>query len=404
MKGATHEKPVCSLQHRTGRASQGLLVALATLGGLLLGGCSVAHYYAQSIRGHLALMSLRQPLAAATDTDQAPALLRQRLQKTIEMREFAVEELALPDNGSYRSYVDVGRPYVVWNVFAAPEFSLRPKRWCFPIAGCVPYRGYFSKSAATAFADKLRGDGHDVYVAGVRAYSTLGWFDDPVLNTMLELPDASRAGIMFHELAHQRLYLADDATFNEGFAVAVQREGVRRWLQAQVSTQAVQDYERRQLWREQSIALVAATRDQLSRLYAKDLLDTEMRARKARILDEMRARYRKCQPPWAGVTSSDSWINSDLNNAKLASISTYYELVPAFERLLQFYGRDLPAFYGACVLLTKLPQQERSEILTELSTTGGERIEWRLTRTLDGAAQYQTVRNPRHKLVTHDTD
>lgn len=369
VKVGVHEELVCSLQRLTAVGSYRLMVTLAALGGLLLEGCSAVHYYAQSIRGHLTLMSLRQPVTAVADTSQTPELLRHKLQKTMEMRAFAVEELALPDNRSYQSYVDVGRPYVVWNVFAAPEFSLRPKTWCFPVAGCVPYRGYFSKRGARVFADKLRRRGYDVYVAGARAYSTLGWFDDPIVNTMLELSDASRAGIMFHELAHQRLYLTGEAAFNEGFAVAVQREGVRRWLRAQGSSKAVEDYKRSQRWREELLALIVATRDQLSRLYKKDLLETEMRAKKARILDELRARYRKRHPNRESITRADSWNAGALNNARLVSVSTYYQLVPAFERLLRFYDGDLRAFYGACAVLAQLPRQERSEILSELLAT-----------------------------------
>ena len=194
---------------------------------------SVGCYLLQSVRGQLSLMSKREPISAVIDKPSTPAALRVQLEAVTAIRDFASHDLGLPDNGSYRAYADVGRPYVVWNVVAAPEFSVDPKLWCYPIVGCVAYRGYFAEAGARRFAAGLRTDGLDVVVGGVAAYSTLGHFDDPILNTMMEWDDVELAAIIFHELTHQLLYVANDASFNEAFATTVEEEGVRRWLERQ---------------------------------------------------------------------------------------------------------------------------------------------------------------------------
>ena len=196
----------------------------------LLSACTAIDYYGQSISGHLGLMAKRTEVTKLIADEQTDENLKKELQTVLDIRAFASTELALPDNHSYRSYVDVGESYVLWNVVATGEFSLTPKNWCYPFAGCVAYRGYYAETDASAFADSLKDQGLDVFVGGVRAYSTLGWFDDPVLNTMLDRPFTYLAGVIFHELAHQQVYIKDDTTFNESFAVAVEREGVRRWF------------------------------------------------------------------------------------------------------------------------------------------------------------------------------
>ncbi len=197
---------------------------------LVLSGCSNFGYYSQAIIGHLSIQVNLVPVADIIADSDTPPELKNQLEKVVEMRAYASEHLFLPSNASYSSYTDLKRPYVLWNVVAAPEFSLEPRQWCFPFAGCVQYRGYYAKEDAQVFAAELNKDGDDIYVGGVAAYSTLGWFADPMLNTILFRDDVSLAGLIFHELAHQQLYVKNDSAFNEGFAKTVELEGVRRWL------------------------------------------------------------------------------------------------------------------------------------------------------------------------------
>lgn len=326
-------------------------------------GCTTLGYYHQSIRGHLSLMSKRQDIAELVAERETARTLRQSLERVLEMREFASTELALPDNGSYRSYVDIGRRFVLWNVVATEEFSVRPKTWCFPVTGCVSYRGYYANSDAVAFADALRAQGHDVLVSGVRAYSTLGWFDDPVLSSMLSQREHYLAGVIFHELSHQRLYIKDDTAFNEAFAVAVEREGVRRWFLASGATDRLSAYELERSRETEFIVLVRRARDRLEALYAKALAPEYKRAEKARIFAELRSDY-EAQPSRFG-RDYEKWLSEDLNNAKLALIATYHDQVPAFERLLAEHGRDLRAFYDAADEIGRLPRDERLRRLNE---------------------------------------
>jgi predicted aminopeptidase len=206
-------------------------IVLICLTAATLPGCGVL-YVAQAARGQWQVMHARQPIDKVIASDRTAPQLRDRLTEVRAARDFASRELALPDNGSYRSYADLERPYVVWNVVAAPEFSVNPRRWCFPIAGCVAYRGYFKEEKARQFADSLAKEGFDTYVGGVAAYSTLGKFKDPVLNTMLGYGDDELAAIIFHELSHQLIYVANDSEFNEAFATAVEQAGLERWLKA----------------------------------------------------------------------------------------------------------------------------------------------------------------------------
>jgi predicted aminopeptidase len=276
-------------------------------------------------------------------SDRTAPLLRDRLTEVRAARDFASRELALPDNGSYRSYADLERPYVVWNVVAAPEFSVNPQRWCFPIAGCVAYRGYFKEEKARQFADSLAKDGFDTYVGGVAAYSTLGKFKDPVLNTMLGYGDDELAAIIFHELSHQLIYVANDSEFNEAFATAVEQAGLERWLKARGRESDLGRFKARRERQAQIIALFIGAR-------TAEIFST---------LDEQIADLEKR----LGIRSSYRNTEKGLNNAYLASIATYYDCVPGFERLLASNEGDLPKFYDAVRELTKKPREERHKLL-----------------------------------------
>lgn len=324
-----------------------------------LAGCSTVSYYRQSIGGQLELWKKRQPIADLLTAPGMSDVLREKLQTTLAIRDFASTELALPDNDSYRSYADLQRPFVVWNVFAAQPFELNLKRWCFPFAGCVGYRGYFSQSDAQEFADGLAAKGMDVYVGGVAAYSTLGWFDDPLLNTVLNRPPARIAGLIFHELAHQQLYVEGDTAFNEGFATAVQLEGVRRWLAKYGDETQRRDYAQFQRRQTDFVTLVTAARDRLRAVYALGADKTDMRTQKTAIQAELRQQYQRLKKRWDGYSGYDAWFAQPLNNAQLAAVTTYRDRVPAFQQLLAQQHGDMAAFYKACAALGELPASER---------------------------------------------
>jgi predicted aminopeptidase len=329
-----------------------------------LGGCTTASYYAQSIGGHLDLMSKRQDVGTLVDDASTPSDLKEKLERARAIRDFATEELALPDNGSYRSYVDVGKPYVTWNVVATPALSLEPKTWCFPVAGCVSYRGYFEEADARAYGDALSAENMDVAVVGARAYSTLGWFDDPILNTILFDAEYRFAGTLFHELAHERLYVAGDSAFNESYAVAVEREGVRRWLAANATPAMLEAYAQERARRDEFLALVLATRVKLETLYASSMDDAAKTREKARHFEELRAGYAELKASWGGYAGYDGWFANDLNNANLALLATYNVHVPAFERMLAEQRGDMRNFHEAVEELSKLPKEERDAELT----------------------------------------
>jgi predicted aminopeptidase len=289
-------------------------------------------------------MHQREPIGELIGAEDTPPELARRLRLISAARDFSIETLGLPDNGSYRSYADLDRDFVAWNVFAAPEFSLQPKRWCFPVAGCVAYRGYFSRDAAAAKAARLEAGGYDVAVAGVPAYSTLGRFDDPVLNTMLGRGDVDVVAMLFHELAHQELYVKGDTGFNESFATLVEQVGVERWLTARGETDRLEDYERRRRLQRQLMAIVAAARTELEALYRMRLAPEAMRRRKARCLAQLGADLRAA----GGWTAHEApgWLQDGLNNARLASLQLYEGQVPELRELLSQCGGDLRCFYA----------------------------------------------------------
>jgi predicted aminopeptidase len=336
-----------------------LLFALMVAVAPLVAGCSSFGYYMQSIDGHVKVLHARQPIASVVaDPATAPAL-KAKLQRALEIRDFASRELQLPDNPSYRSYADLQRRYVVWNVFAAGEFSVEPQQWCFPVAGCVGYRGYFAQAAAEAFARELRGQGLDVFVSGVPAYSTLGWFDDPVLNTFINYPEHELARLIFHELAHQVAYVKHDSEFNESFAAAVEIEGVRRWIARAGDDKMRADFERAQQRRAQFFELVFRYRRELGALYRAQLAPEAMRARKAAAYAAMQRDYARIKSQWGGFAGYDRFFDS-VNNANLASVAIYHALVPQFQQLIAKHNGDLLAFYAEVKALAALGKDERA--------------------------------------------
>ncbi len=324
-----------------------------------LGGC----YLLQAAGGQVAVMAKRQPVEAVIQNPATAAELRSRLIEVGAARDFATRQLGLPDNGSYRQYADIGRRYVVWNVFATPPFSVEPRRWCFPIAGCVVYRGYFAEASAQGYAERLRSRGDDVAVGGVAAYSTLGHFADPILNTMLVWSDAQIAGTVFHELAHQLVYVQDDSAFNEAFASTVEEEGVIRWLTATGRLRELEAWQLQRRRAEDFSALLLGAREQLRQLYAQSLPAEDMNHRKQRILGELKFRYEQQRVSWGGYAGYDSWFARTLSNADLVSTATYRRCIPGFRRILESAGGDLQEFYRQVrALATKAPVDRVSSV------------------------------------------
>jgi predicted aminopeptidase len=329
----------------------------------VLSGCASPLYYAQAISGQLEIFAKRRPVEEVLSDPATPAQTIHQLKLVQRLRDFASQELALPDNHSYRRYADLDRPFAVWNVFAAPELSLEPKKWCFIVAGCVSYRGYFARDMAEQFAAKLKQKGYDVYVGGVPAYSTLGWFDDPLLNTFIHRSEADLAGLLFHELAHQKLYVSGDSAFNESFATVIELEGVKRWFEHQGTAQQTEAYQQKIKRREEFTALVLKHRTRLKETYASDLSDAEKRLAKMRVFGELRNDYATLKADWGGYTVFDNWFAQDLNNAHLIAIGLYTQYVAAFQALLAQHGGDLATFYREVERLAQLPPDERAVVL-----------------------------------------
>ncbi|MFI4890575.1 MAG: aminopeptidase [Steroidobacterales bacterium] len=324
-----------------------------------IGGC----YELQAIGGQISLLRKRESIAAVIANPATPAPVRAQLQAVSSIREFASRELGLPDNGSYRSYADIGRSYVVWNVFAAPEFSVEPRRWCYPVVGCVAYRGYFAERDARRIAGRLREAGYDVAVGGASAYSTLGTFDDPVLNTMLGWSDVDLAGIIFHELTHQLLYVADDASFNEALATLVEQEGVRRWLLALGRERDFASFTSRQQRYAQVTRILRDGRADLQALYASGADRAAMRDQKRLVFENLRREYQRLRAGWPGDAGFDAWFDAGLNNAQLASVATYQGCLPGLAGELAVLHGDLPAFYKRVKVLAQMPAAQRDALI-----------------------------------------
>lgn len=346
-----------------------LTLALA----MLLSGCSGLGYYWQSVSGHMQMLNAARPVAEVLADPQTPDALKARLALSQRIRNFAATELKLPDNASYRRYADLSRGAVVWNVMAAPEFSLTLKTWCFPAAGCVGYRGYFNEAEARAEAAQLQGEGWEVSVYGVPAYSTLGklhWLGDfgadPLLNTFINYPEGELARLIIHELAHQVVYAAGDTMFNESFATAVERLGGQRWLAANASQAAKDDYAALNTRRQQFRALTAAARRDLAQLYlsnpAPDQQNQEQVAAKSIAMQKFRSDYAQLKSSWGGFAGYDGWV-ARANNASFGAQAAYDELVPGFEALFEAGGRDWQRFYAAVRQLALLSKDERHQAL-----------------------------------------
>jgi predicted aminopeptidase len=322
-------------------------------------------YYMQAIRGQFEVMRNRQPIPEVIADETSPDDLKKRLRIVQEAREFAIDELLLPDNKSYRSYADLGRDYVVWNVFAAPEFSLNPKTWCYPVAGCVAYRGYFAEEAARKKAQSLTDDGFDVAVGGVSAYSTLGKFSDPVLNTMMRWTDLQLVSTIFHELAHQKLYIKGDTEFNESFATAVADIGITRWLDGRDESASIGVFRENRELRQSMMTLVDARKADLKELYGSDLDDDLKRSKKQELLDGLSA-----DAAWLiedSGSGATNWLAPPLNNARLASLALYEGRQEAFKTILRDCNEQLDCFYAKAKALAELDVEQRKLRLDQMA-------------------------------------
>jgi predicted aminopeptidase len=343
------------------------LVVIATIG-LSLGACGSLRYYAQAVRGQSELVVHRQDVSALVGDPATEAKLATRLALAQQARRFASEHLGLPDNHSYTRYVDLHRNYVVWNVFSTPRYSVEPELHCFPIAGCVAYRGYFAEADARAEGARLKEQGEDVEIGGVSAYSTLGWFADPILSTMLRWDDDELDSTIFHELAHQLIYVKDDSAFNESFATFVQDQGLREWRESR-GLPARSD--RGQLMEDGFTALVLDLRDRLKKQYASGASDAEMEVAKQREIRAFRARYAQWRDAkWPQDHAYDAWVNAPINNARMVPFGLYDQWVPAFAALFSQSQQHWPIFYARVRELVKQPRAGRDAALERLSGKG----------------------------------
>ena len=341
-----------------------LLILSCAAAAQLLGGCAQLGYYAQAMQGQMNLLSSARPIDDWLSDPKVSEDLKLRLARAKDIRAFAGRELALPDNGSYKSYADVKRPYVMWNVVATPELSMRPVQWCFPVAGCVDYRGYYSKQDAQQFAATLKAQGYDVNVSGVPAYSTLGWFNDPVLSTFIDYPEAEVARMVFHELAHQVAYAPGDSPFNESFATMVEGVGVQRWLDVHGEPAMRERYRVYRQRKQDFLDLLTRHRKALEANFGSAASAAEKRERKAQIFDALKQEYLEMKAVhWGGYQGYDRWFNEPMSNAHFALVSTYEDLVPAFQAMYAKAG-SFHRFYGQVKALAKLDKEQRQGALS----------------------------------------
>ena len=340
-----------------------------------LAGCQSIGYYHQAIRGECQILIHRQPIQKLTADPGTSPELKEKFKLVLRLREFAQNELKLPIDGQYLHYVDLHRPYAVWNVHAAPAFSLEPKTWWYPFVGGLKYRGYFSETDAQRYARGLEKKGWEVYVEGVQAYSTLGWFKDPLLNTFISEPEPELAETLFHELAHQRFFISGDTDFNEAFATTVGEEGARRWLTRQNEPATIQKYAAALERQERFVQLIMAARETLKSVYkdkpaarlsgqnsaSQSEASAELRSQREQVIAQLREGYAGIKVQWGGNSGYDSWFTNSLNNAQLNTVATYYDLVPGFRALLREKGEDLEGFYAEVKILGKLRKAERHQ-------------------------------------------
>ncbi|HEX4263913.1 MAG TPA: aminopeptidase [Verrucomicrobiae bacterium] len=363
------------------RRRKWLLAVLLALVVAAVSGCQTIGFYAQAAKGQYQIFAHQKHIDKLIADPQTPAALREKLKLIEQLRVFADSQLKLPVDGDYIKYVDVHRPYVVWNVQATPQFSLQPRTWWYPLVGSLEYRGYFSKRDATNYAARIARKGDDVYVDGVEAYSTLGWFKDPVLNTFIDLSEPELAEVIFHELGHRRVFARGDTDFNEAYATTVGQEGARRWLNASGKTNLLEKYAVALHRNDQFVHLIMSTREQLEKVYG-DTLDkdgkvkaakipplppAQLKEQKARVFANLRASYQQLKISWGGYTGYNDWFARELNNAQLNTIANYYDFLPAFKRLLDLNGGDMEKFYKAVERLSKMDKDQRHQTLRNLA-------------------------------------
>ncbi|MEY2427619.1 MAG: hypothetical protein QOJ40_504 [Verrucomicrobiota bacterium] len=355
----------------------------------VLSGCQTLSFYKQALKGQYQLFARQERIEKLLADPQTAAPLRAKLQLVQDLRHFAEQELKLPVDGHYRKYVDVHRPFVVWNVEAAPEFSLESKTWWYPLVGSLTYRGYFSERMARDYAGELRKKGYDVYTGGVEAYSTLGWFKDPVLNTFIVLPEADLAETLFHELGHQRVFARGDTDFNEAFATTVGQEGARRWLRLKGDAGRSDSYLAELGRTSQFVHLIMETRQHLEALYGDvrtedgklkaakkpPLPPEDLRRQKQQIIEQLQKHYDQLKAQWGGEQGYDPWFAHEINNAKLNSVATYYDLVPGFKHLLKLNSGDLEKFYQAVERLSKKAKKDRQTALRAWGNAASNNLE-----------------------------
>jgi predicted aminopeptidase len=373
------------------------MVLLVVAAGMAVSACHTVSFYGQAIKGQCQLLARERHIEKLLATRETPEPLKERLRLVLGLRGFAEKELKLPVDHHYRQYADLERDYAVWNVEAAPEFSMEPKTWWYPLVGRLNYRGYFTMRGATNYGRFLRKNGYDVSVGGVAAYSTLGWFKDPVLNTFIFEPEAELAETLFHELGHQRVFAHGDTDFDEAFATTVGQEGARRWLKAKGDPAALEAYVGHIRRTAEFSRLVVNARTQLEKLYGDQRSDEgkikastknhdappeELRRAKRQILEELKAGHARLKAQWGGDGEYDPWFVGPLNNAQLNSVAAYYDLVPGFEQLLAATGGDLEQFYRAAERLSKQPKKARHEVLRGLAGEGGAEVGLKLETRL----------------------
>ena len=342
-----------------------IILQLVTI--LLLTSCSKISYYQQSIVGHLKVLSDKQPIYKLIQSQNISKEDKNTFKLLLKIKQFSVSQLALPKNDSYLDYADIKRKYILWNVIAAPKFNINLKKWCFYFAGCVSYRGYFNQQEAMTYSEQLTKQGYDTRVYGVNAYSTLGWFNDPFLSTMIRWKEERIAGVIFHELAHQLIYVKNDSTFNESFAMTVQQEGVKRWLKAQNKSQEYENMIIKHQQRQQLNNLVSQTREELNQLYKSKVSNNEKQQGKQQMIENLIKQYQQLKETWVFKNQYNFLFSMPINNAWLGSFTTYWAYIPAFQKLLQQNNNDLVLFYQEAKKIAEMLPPERQKKLNELS-------------------------------------
>ena len=361
----TFNSPISSMDYKTTRGIQrNLLYTLAVIITALCSGCSSINYYTHLIGGHLEIHSNTQPIKSILENPKTEGRLAQKLRLITEAKSFAETNLALPKTDSYTQYANIGRDYVMWSVTATPKLSLSPYQSCFIIVGCMSYRTFFAKDDANEFAKSMKEQGYDTYIGEVAAFSSLGWFDDPVLNTMLKWPDTRLAGLIFHELTHQKIYVNGDTAFNESVAVTVEIEGIKQWLQSKGQTDKLEIFLKQQQRRKQFLDIVLKTRSKLKELYQSNRSDSEKIRQKQKIFKQLLTDYYELKHSWNGYSGYDRWFNNSLNNAKLALLSTYTQYVPDLTRLLHENNSDFGDFFQAVNKLAGMKKSERKKFIS----------------------------------------